>query len=218
MSTNSTLALVAAPFLIVLGLLFGLILLAGGGSTGLPAACQQAGPSAAGQPPLTQYYIDAAHWFKLGADGYAYLAAINKVETAFGTNVAVSPAGAVGWMQFEPATYAEYSQTAGATPDAPANPDDPQDAIYTAAAMLHANGAPGNWPTAIFAYNHAGWYVSEVEADAERYIGINGLTQPRDRSSRLRGDPAHSRKRPPTAADDRGRELPALPQLPGGGA
>ena len=176
MSINSTLALIAAPFLVILSLLFGLIVLAGGGSTGLPAACEQARPSAAGQPPLTQYYIDAAHRFRLGADGYAYLAAINKIETGFGTDVAVSPAGAVGWMQFEPATYTEYSQVAGATPDVPADPDDPRDAIYTAAAMLRANGAPGNWPKAIFAYNHANWYVSEVQTDADRYIGINGLT------------------------------------------
>jgi len=176
MNSNTTIAVIAAPFLIVLGLIFGLILIGGGGTSGYAGACSQAGPSAAGQPPLTQYYVNAATQFKLGADGYAYLAAVNKVETGFGTNMAVSSAGAVGWMQFEPATYAEYSKVAGATPDAPANPDDPQDATYAAAAMMHANGAPKAWSTAIYAYNHADWYVSQVEADAKRYIGINGLS------------------------------------------
>ncbi len=177
MNRNSTLiAALAAPFAIVLGLVFGLLLLGGGSSAGYASGCQQAGPGAAGQPPLTQYYVGAARQFHLGEDGYAYLAAINKIETWFGTNMAASSAGALGWMQFEPSTYIEYAAYTDATPDPPADPDDPQDAIYAAAADLHANGAPKNWSTAIFAYNHASWYVSEVETDAERYLGINGVS------------------------------------------
>ncbi len=35
------------------------------------------------------------------------LAAINRIETSFGTNVATSYAGANGWMAFMPATWAE---------------------------------------------------------------------------------------------------------------
>jgi hypothetical protein len=167
---------IATPFVVVLGLVFGLILIAGSGTSGYEAVCSQAGPNPAGQPPLTRYYVNAARQFQLGADGYAYLAAVNKVETGFGTNIAESSAGAIGWMQFEPATYTEYSRVPGATPDTPADPDDPQDAIYAAAADLHANGAPKTWSTAIYAYNHADWYVTEVETDAKRYIGINGLS------------------------------------------
>ena len=68
----------------------------------------------------------------LGIDGSAYLAAINSVETSFGTNLAVSSAGAVGWMQFEPATWAQYAESV-TYPTATADPADPQDAIYTAA-------------------------------------------------------------------------------------
>ena len=41
-----------------------------------------------------------------GSDGYAYLAAINSVETALGRTWRWARAGAVGWMQFEPATFA----------------------------------------------------------------------------------------------------------------
>jgi hypothetical protein len=36
---------------------------------------------------------------------------------------------------------------------------------------LHASGAPGNYHNAIFAYNHAEWYVTDVEHWAARYRG-----------------------------------------------
>ena len=64
--------------------------------------------SAAGQPALVQFYIGASDRYALGQDGYAYLAAINYVETSFGTNLSTSSAGAIGWMQFEPDTFAEW--------------------------------------------------------------------------------------------------------------
>ncbi|HYA45858.1 MAG TPA: hypothetical protein VED59_09630, partial [Acidimicrobiales bacterium] len=46
----------------------------------------------------------------------------------------------------------------------PPNPYDPTDAVYAAARDLCANdGADSsNLPAAIWAYNHADWYVSEV--------------------------------------------------------
>ena len=46
---------------------------------------------------------------------------------------------------------------------------DPADAIYSAANYLRASGAPGDYGRAIFAYNHATWYVTEVESWAKRY-------------------------------------------------
>jgi hypothetical protein len=51
------------------------------------------------------------------------LAAINKVETDFGRILGPSPAGAIGWMQFEPATWLRYERDANR--DGYANPDDP---------------------------------------------------------------------------------------------
>jgi cell wall-associated NlpC family hydrolase len=77
-------------------------------------------------------------------------------------------------MQFEPTTFAAY----GAGPDKPLSPYDPADAIYTAAAMLCAQGARGGNPVgienAVFAYNHAQWYVSEVMTQAGEYAAQGG--------------------------------------------
>ena len=36
---------------------------------------------------------------------------------------------------------------------------------------LRAAGAPSDYPAAIFAYNHAEWYVAEVLSWARRYRG-----------------------------------------------
>ena len=43
------------------------------------------------------------------------------------------------------------------------------DAIYSAANYLRASGAPGDYYHAICVYNHAGWYVAEVEQWAAKY-------------------------------------------------
>ncbi|MGO9789743.1 MAG: lytic transglycosylase domain-containing protein [Solirubrobacteraceae bacterium] len=174
MKPTYVIAVCASPFVAMFGIVFGLILLGGFSSDSLAGACFASGPSAQGQPPLVAYYLGAAAAYKLGPIGYAYLAAINKIETEFGTDIATSSKGAIGWMQFMPSTFAQYGVSI-TNPRAPADPDDPQDAIYTAARYLHAGGAPGDWPAAIFAYNHAGWYVAEVQSDALRYVAVNGL-------------------------------------------
>jgi hypothetical protein len=46
---------------------------------------------------------------------------------------------------------------------------DPADAIFSMANYLRAAGAPGDWPGAIYAYNHAWWYVALVLGWADRY-------------------------------------------------
>ncbi len=98
--------------------------------------------------------------------GYQYgidwrvLAAINRVETNFGHNTHVSSAGAVGWMQFLPSTWRRWGVDASG--DGIADPYDPQDAIFSAARYLDAAGARTDIRRAIFAYNHADWYVNEV--------------------------------------------------------
>jgi cell wall-associated NlpC family hydrolase len=46
---------------------------------------------------------------------------------------------------------------------------DPADAITGAAKYLVQHGAPGNMQAAIFAYNHAGWYVTAVLGFASSY-------------------------------------------------
>jgi hypothetical protein len=121
---------------------------------------------------LIPIYQRAATAYALGPQGAAVLAAINGIETAFGTNLNVSSAGAVGWMQFMPETWAAYGVDANG--DGVADPYDPEDAIFAAANYLSASGAPADWYNAVFAYNHADWYVAEVLANAQCYGQLAG--------------------------------------------
>ncbi len=118
---------------------------------------------------LVPIYQEASARFGLGARGPAILAAINFTETGFGTNLNTSSAGAQGWMQFMPATWSAYGVDGDRDGDKDTN--DPWDAIHAAANYLRASGAPEDWRAAIFAYNHADWYVAEVLTAAERYEG-----------------------------------------------
>ena len=111
------------------------------------------------------------------------LAGINRIETAFGTNLNVSSAGAVGWMQFLPSTWKTYGVDANG--DRRKDPYNPWDAICAAARYLKAAGGDTDLRGAIFAYNHADWYVDEVLLYARQYgrlpapllSSITGLTE-----------------------------------------
>jgi hypothetical protein len=111
------------------------------------------------------------------------LAAINEIETNFGRNLNVSTAGALGWMQFMPPTWASYGVDANG--DEHADPYNPVDAIFAAARYLKAAGAETDIRKAIFAYNHADWYVDSVMVRARLISGLpadlvgslTGLTQ-----------------------------------------
>ena len=113
------------------------------------------------------------------------LAAINEIETDYGRNLNVSSAGALGWMQFMPATWKQYGvdanqdgrriRTTRSTRSSPPR------------ATCKAAGAEQDLRRAIFAYNHADWYVDSVLLRA-RVIGglptdlvgsLTGLTQGR---------------------------------------
>jgi murein DD-endopeptidase MepM/ murein hydrolase activator NlpD len=111
------------------------------------------------------------------------LAAINEIETDYGRNLNVSTAGAVGWMQFMPATWKRYG--VDANHDGRKDPYNPVDAIFAAARYLKAAQADQDVRRAVFAYNHADWYVDSVLMRA-RLIGglpadlvgsLTGLTQ-----------------------------------------
>ena len=124
-----------------------------------------------GVPPvLIPIYQRAAAAYDLGPQGAAVLAGINAIETAFGTNLNVSSAGAMGWMQFIPSSWEAYGVDANG--DGVADPYNPEDAIFAAASYLSAAGMPENTYDAIFAYNHADWYVADVLANAACYGGI----------------------------------------------
>ncbi len=88
------------------------------------------------------------------------LAAINEIETNYGTDQSVSTAGAVGWMQFMPATWIQYG--VDALNSGYADPYNPVDAIFAAARYLRAAGAATDLHAAILAYNHSDEYVKSV--------------------------------------------------------
>lgn len=102
---------------------------------------------------------------------WTVLAAIGQIESADGTNVGPSSAGALGPMQFLPSTWAQWGVDAfGET--GPPNVLDPYDAVPSAARLLCADGAAAGGRSlynAIFDYNHADWYVNEVLALAAQY-------------------------------------------------
>jgi transglycosylase-like protein with SLT domain/peptidase M23-like protein len=113
------------------------------------------------------------------------LAAINEIETDYGRNLNISSAGALGWMQFMPPTWAMYGVDANG--DGVKDPFNPVDAIFAAARYLRAAGGDQDIRRAVFAYNHADWYVDSVLMRAQVIGGLpsdlvgslTGLTQGR---------------------------------------
>ncbi len=158
----------------------------GGRSTvfaGETAAAEEDAPAGYGVSALARAQIPSAYLrlylraaARYGLD-WAILAGIGKVECDHGRDPApscgregaVNSAGAGGPMQFLASTWARYGVDAAG--DGPPDRWNPADAIYGAANYLRAAGAPGNYPEAIYAYNHASWYVEEVEGWAAVYRG-----------------------------------------------
>jgi hypothetical protein len=98
------------------------------------------------------------------------LAAINEIETDYGRNLNVSSAGALGWMQFIPSSWRAYGTDANR--DGEKDPYNPVDAIFAAARYLKAAGAEKDLRRAIFAYNHADWYVDSVLLRSRLIAGV----------------------------------------------
>ena len=113
------------------------------------------------------------------------LAAINEIETDYGRNLNVSSAGALGWMQFIPSSWQAYGVDANG--DGRTDPYNPADAIFAAARYLRAAGGDKDINRAIFAYNHADWYVQSVllrakligKLPADLVGSLTGLTEGR---------------------------------------
>ncbi|MEY8742654.1 peptidoglycan DD-metalloendopeptidase family protein [Bacillales bacterium AN1005] len=127
------------------------------------------------------------HWYTL--------AAIHSKESMFGTiSPMVSPVGAIGQMQFLPATWVGWSYDVGGglvaasvditSPgvikkggglgvdgdgDGKADPYNVTDAVYTAANYLASNGYSTDKRNAIWHYNHAEWYINDILALAEKF-------------------------------------------------
>jgi hypothetical protein len=89
------------------------------------------------------------------------LAAIARVESDFGRNMSTSTAGAIGYGQFLPSSW----QTFGSE----GNAYDYRDALPAIALYLCQAGLERDPRTALFAYNHADWYVDLVLDLAVQY-------------------------------------------------
>ena len=183
-----TKALAAAAVVLAAFPLFLILLVTA--STGTPAQAAPAATGLTGTPTglaISGIPADYLAWYMAAAKTcpglpWSVLAGIGEVESDHGRSTlpgirsGANSAGAEGPMQFEPATFSQFA--VNADPGQPLSPYDPADAIYTAAAMLCASGARGGSPAglqnAVFAYNHAQWYVSEVMAWAAKYATQGG--------------------------------------------
>lgn len=148
-------------------LLGGWFLLSAGASAD-QTGCTPTGSLKAGAVPsqLVPIFNAAAARYQLGGQGPAILAGLTEVESRFGRDMGPSSAGAVGWTQFLPSTWATFGTDANG--DGKADPANAADAIFSTARYLRHLGAPGDWHAAIYGYNHAEWYVRKVLAAARR--------------------------------------------------
>ncbi len=140
-----------------------------------------AGPGGAGQPAasgkansIPADYL--ALYRKAGKDyglQWNILAGVGKVESDHGRgngpgiHSGANMAGAKGPMQFLQGTWDAYG--VDGDHDGTKNVYDPADAIPGAANYLRASGAPSDWHKALYAYNHAEWYVNLVMKTARAY-------------------------------------------------
>lgn len=127
---------------------------------------------------------------------WAILAGIGKLECDHGRGTesgcrpgTVNSAGATGPMQFlgptwragvpigtippvaPPTTSTAAGYASDGDGDGQADVSNVYDATAAAARYLRANGAPADYRRAVFAYNHASWYVDQVLAKATEYRG-----------------------------------------------
>jgi hypothetical protein len=148
----------------------------------VPQACGPAAnfaPSAVALADIPGNYLG---WIRAAAPRYGVdwtvIAGIYSIESDFGrldapgVRFGENFAGAGGPGQFLAATWERYG--VDGDDDGVKDRYDPADAIPGTANLLRQNGAPGDYGRAIFAYNHAGWYVDEVLSRAARYRAAAG--------------------------------------------
>jgi hypothetical protein len=155
----------------------------------LSSACDSTAAAPGLPEAFMPYFAGAAAQFGLGTTGWAYLAAINDVESDFddtglpGVASGSNPFGAAGPMQIaiggaagDTWAHVEVSGVPGGA--SPPSVYDEADAVYAAANLLGSDGAPRDWRDAIFAYNHATWYVDEVTSLATEYAASASASAP----------------------------------------
>ena len=95
-------------------------------------------------------------------------------------------------MQFEPGTSKQYAVSVS-DPQRPRTRRSAGRDLHRGAHICSANGAPATGTTAIYTYNHAAWYVQEVERphrlQRPRGLGAGGMTLPAYGAASSRPDP-----------------------------
>ncbi|GAA3797219.1 hypothetical protein GCM10022226_15750 [Sphaerisporangium flaviroseum] len=134
-----------------------------------PVAVGRPGSSLVGRPAsfLDLYKISAGVCPGLS---WTVLAAIGQVESGHGRNNGPSSAGALGPMQFMPATWKAYGVDGDG--DGKADIWSAYDAVPSAARYLCANGAGlggAKLRSAVYRYNHSWDYVNKVLGIADAY-------------------------------------------------
>jgi hypothetical protein len=115
----------------------------------------------------------AAAKYELGPRGFSIVAAIHYIESDFGqsklpgVSSGSNEAGAEGPGQFLASSWEAYG--VDGDENGTKDPYSIPDSVFATAHYLHVSGAPRNWWNAIFAYNHADWYVEEVLAAAAKF-------------------------------------------------
>lgn len=144
---------------------------------------------------IKNLYLGAASRYQVP---WTLLAGIGMAESGHGRNNTTSSTGALGLMQFMPATWA--SMGVDGNGDGRSDIHNDADSIYSAANYLTKSGVtkgPDGVRAAIFTYNHADWYVGDVLYYAHAYGGGTVL-----------GDPTHCHI--PTGAGNGNPNLPPL--------
>jgi transglycosylase-like protein with SLT domain len=170
-------ALIVAAGILVLLVVIGLFITAASSAVGQSGTTCTAAPAATGGVPAdyVPWLTRAAQQYHLGPRGLAIVAAVHKIESDFGRSSLPGVrsgenfAGAGGPGQFLAPTWEAYG--VDADDDGLADRYSVPDSVFATANYLHASGAPGDWHAAIFAYNHAEWYVNDVLRQAEAYQG-----------------------------------------------
>ena len=130
-----------------------------------PAECRQTDSNPA-RVKLIPAMQGAAELFDLN---WTVIASIVQIESNFGCNKGRSSAAAYGWTQFIDSTWKTMGVDADG--DGKADRQNPIDSVYATARYLAYSGAPKDYEKAIFAYNHADWYVRKVLAGAKAFGG-----------------------------------------------
>jgi membrane-bound lytic murein transglycosylase B len=172
-------AAAAALVLLATGLILFVATLMGGLRPAAACGTGERPPHAPSRVALADIPGNYLQWIRqsgarFGLD-WTVIAGIYSIETDFGrlnapgVQSGENRAGAAGPGQFLFGTWRIYGLDGDG--DGVKDRYNPADAIPGTANLLRRSGAPADYRRAVFAYNHAGWYVDDVLTRAARYRG-----------------------------------------------